>query len=145
MTNIELYHHGVKGQKWGVRRYQNKDGTRTAAGKQHQRELNGSKSSSESKDSPTKFGNYSQAVKQKSYVAYDWESDEENELWNEAERITDEINRKASSIPHIEGIGGGSDTNSYTMDAGDGVSIAVYINSDGSYNIDYEDWNKWWD
>ena len=30
----ELYHHGIKGQKWGVRRYQNKDGSLTAAGKQ---------------------------------------------------------------------------------------------------------------
>lgn len=29
----ELYHHGIKGQKWGVRRYQNPDGTWTAAGK----------------------------------------------------------------------------------------------------------------
>ena len=29
----ELYHHGVKGQKWGVRRYQNKDGSLTSAGK----------------------------------------------------------------------------------------------------------------
>lgn len=29
----ELYHHGIKGQKWGVRRFQNKDGTRTKAGK----------------------------------------------------------------------------------------------------------------
>lgn len=26
-TNGELYHHGVKGQKWGVRNYQNKDGS----------------------------------------------------------------------------------------------------------------------
>ena len=29
----ELYHHGVKGQRWGVRRYQNPDGTLTAEGK----------------------------------------------------------------------------------------------------------------
>lgn len=29
----ELYHWGVKGQKWGVRRYQNKDGTLTDKGK----------------------------------------------------------------------------------------------------------------
>lgn len=31
----ELYHYGVKGQKWGVRRYQNSDGSLTAAGKKH--------------------------------------------------------------------------------------------------------------
>lgn len=29
----ELYHHGVKGMRWGVRRYQNADGTWTSAGK----------------------------------------------------------------------------------------------------------------
>lgn len=33
IANGELYHHGVKGMKWGVRRYQNKDGTYTDAGK----------------------------------------------------------------------------------------------------------------
>ena len=29
----ELCHHGIKGQKWGIRRFQNKDGTLTKAGK----------------------------------------------------------------------------------------------------------------
>ena len=29
----EIYHHGIKGQKWGIRRFQNRNGTLTAAGK----------------------------------------------------------------------------------------------------------------
>ncbi len=36
LHNCELYHHGVKGQKWGVRRYQNKDGSLTPEGKKRQ-------------------------------------------------------------------------------------------------------------
>lgn len=32
MSN-ELYHHGVIGQRWGIRRYQNSDGSLTNAGK----------------------------------------------------------------------------------------------------------------
>lgn len=31
--NEELYHHGIQGQKWGVRRYQNEDGSYTDAGR----------------------------------------------------------------------------------------------------------------
>ena len=32
ISYTELYHHGIKGQKWGVRRFQNKDGSLTPAG-----------------------------------------------------------------------------------------------------------------
>lgn len=33
-----LQHHGIKGQKWGVRRFRNTDGTLTPAGKRRQSE-----------------------------------------------------------------------------------------------------------
>ena len=36
MENPELKHWGVKGMKWGIRRYQNKDGSLTRAGKKRQ-------------------------------------------------------------------------------------------------------------
>jgi len=32
-SSTELYHYGVKGMKWGVRRYQNADGSLTSAGR----------------------------------------------------------------------------------------------------------------
>lgn len=39
-TQNELYHHGIKGQKWGVRRFQNSDGSLTSAGKKrHERDI----------------------------------------------------------------------------------------------------------
>lgn len=39
MSNEYLEHHGVKGMKWGVRRYQNKDGSLTPAGKKRAAKL----------------------------------------------------------------------------------------------------------
>lgn len=33
MDNTVLYHHGIVGMKWGIRRFQNRDGSLTTAGK----------------------------------------------------------------------------------------------------------------
>lgn len=48
VKDTELKHHGILGMHWGVRRFQNPDGTRTAAGKRRQREDNKSTSDSSS-------------------------------------------------------------------------------------------------
>ena len=37
----ELYHYGIKGMQWGVRRYQNYDGSLTAKGKRHYDNMSG--------------------------------------------------------------------------------------------------------
>lgn len=47
----ELHHHGIKGQRWGIRRYQNADGTWTNAGKKRYGDSDGEPSSAESKAS----------------------------------------------------------------------------------------------
>ena len=54
MNNIQyIAHHGIKGQKWGVRRYQKKDGTYTEKGKKR---LSNKRSDTDTSKSKKKVG-----------------------------------------------------------------------------------------
>ena len=47
----ELYHWGIKGMKWGIRRYQNKDGSLTPAGKKRYAKDNGDSAQKQTRNS----------------------------------------------------------------------------------------------
>lgn len=49
----ELYHHGIKGQKWGVRRFQNKNGGLTNAGRKRYADSDGGEKKSSNKPKKT--------------------------------------------------------------------------------------------
>ena len=60
MSN-ELYHWGIKGMHWGVRRFQNKDGSLTQAGKKRYNDIDGG----DSKNSSGNNNNHSQSTSSK--------------------------------------------------------------------------------
>lgn len=98
ITTSELYHHGVLGQKWGVRRYQNKDGSLTNAGKKRY------------SDSARKFVTWEYDTDKKINKLRDQQSKEidaipklkDNEWYTKDRKLTDKAHKYYDKVRAIE-------------------------------------------
>ena len=92
-----LSHHGVKGQHWGVRRYQNEDGTWTEAGLQRRREYR-----NVSRNKPY-TDDVNSIVKTLSKKERDFLGADENEDWIDKKYERETLSNKAYTFIKKEG------------------------------------------
>lgn len=95
--NEYICHYGVKGMKWGVRRYQNKDGTRTAAGKEQRIYTDRRRRASKTKSDMDKL--YSTMSKEDKHLLGDDDNLKEWLKFEEGEYVVKRIIKKIGDEP----------------------------------------------
>lgn len=91
----ELYHFGIKGMHWGVRRYQNPDGSLTAAGRSHYG--GGSRERTLIKSRDYNSGNHSKASNSSNVLDQTIKTGKGKENQSVAERVTSNTDRGVQS------------------------------------------------
>ncbi len=85
MLQDELYHHGIKGMHWGIRRFQNEDGSRTSLGLKHLAATRPSRAGeSDSKSTNSKTSKQTSSDKTKTFKQA--KSDTKEELFSPEEK-----------------------------------------------------------
>lgn len=78
---MELYHHGIKGMKWGVRRYQNEDGSLTSAGRKRYSSMETHETKNGEK---VTVGRHHDAGDEKEYTIYNGLGKKAGKIWADA-------------------------------------------------------------
>lgn len=152
--STSLSHHGILGQKWGIRRYQNKDGTLTSAGKKHYRTADSDSYSPEytSREQKLLKKTKNGTSRQSNKKAYD-------ELWQGFEKQTDtrEIKNKSEKLKREhEILSGWEDPNDESKKARLSIALQMRIGKESgdwyfgtsvtdNHKIAYENYTKAYD
>lgn len=115
ISEDELYHHGIIGMKWGVRRYQNADGTLTAAGKK--RRASSSDVHSMSTDELRRKVN--RLSNEQRYIELTRSSSGVSKVANNVERASKTASDVNKAYKAVKG-----DNNPYSKVAGQGIDAA---------------------
>lgn len=93
MNEYELYHHGILGMKWGVRRYQNVDGSLTAAGRRRYGTKENYKNYQKNKEARREYNKSFNKAYNKQHQAYSLSKKKREENTRRWEDVSDKADK----------------------------------------------------
>lgn len=140
MQMNELYHFGIKGMKWGVRRFQNKDGTRTTAGKSRRKEYSSDYIESRAKKDIRSMSNEELKKRINRYQLENQYRNLEPSVYNKGMTIAKKILATVGVVGGLYAI----KSNAALKSALDSGKSFVESGGQALNRIRYEEWDRLW-